>query len=116
MFTVDAPSPYGYKGADHRSVVNPVADLFALACTPVMLATPISGYSHWAANALGAPSTCIVPLPDSTAENMFCGRVDLYGKRLPVWRKSGRDGSDTTQLDVHLTGVDFSQRAQLDWL
>lgn len=116
VFTVDAPSPYGYKGVDHHSVVNPVADLFALACTPVMLATPISGYSHWAANVLGEPTTCIVPLPDATAENMLCGRVDLYGRRLPVWRKSGREGSDTTPIDVNLSGVDFSRRAQLDWL
>ncbi|OIR02824.1 hypothetical protein GALL_150320 [mine drainage metagenome] len=116
VFTVDAPSPYGYKGADHRSVVNPVADLFALACTPVMLATPISGYSHWAANVLGAPTTCIVPLPDATAENVLCGRVDLYSRRLPVWRNAGREGTDTTPLDANLVGVDFSQRAHLDWL
>ena len=116
VFTVDSPSPYGYKGADHRSVVNPVADLFALACTPVMLATPISGYSHWAANALGAATTCIVPLPDATAENVLCGRVDLYGERLPRWREAGRKGTDTTQLNANLASVDFSQYAQLDWL
>jgi hypothetical protein len=116
VFTVDAPSPYDYKGADHHSVVNPVADLFALACTPVMLATPISGYSHWAANVLGAPTSCLVPLPEATPENILCGRVDLYGRRLPVWRIAGREGMDTMQLDANLTGVDFSQRAQLDWL
>lgn len=116
VFTLDAPSPYGYKGADHHSVVNPVADLFALACTPVMLATPISGYSHWAANVLGAATTCIVPMESATAENVLSGRVNLYGKRLPVWRKAGREGTDTTKLDANLTGIDFSQRAQLDWL
>jgi hypothetical protein len=116
VFTVDAPSPYSYKGADHHSVVNPVADLFALACSPVMLATPISGYSHWAANVLGAPTTCIVPLPDATPENMLCGRVDLYGRRLPVWRRSGREGTNISPLDSNLTGVDFSQKAKLDWL
>lgn len=116
VFTVDAPSPYAYKGDDHRSEVNPVADLFALACTPVMLATPISGYSHWAANVLGAPTTCIVPLEHATVEQVLCGRVDLYGKRLPVWRKAGREGTDTTPLDADLTGVNFNQTARLDWL
>ncbi|MDO9206115.1 hypothetical protein [Methylotenera sp.] len=116
VFTINAPSPYGYKGADHHSEVNPVADLFALACTPVMLATPISGYSHWAANVLGAATTCIVPLENAIAENLLCGRVDLYGKRLPVWRKAGREGTDTTSLNVNLDGVDFSQGAQVDWL
>ncbi len=68
VFTLDVPSPYQYKGPDHHSSVNPVADLFALACCPVLLATPISGYSHWAANALGPPSTCIVPRPGATRD------------------------------------------------
>lgn len=116
VFTVDAPSPYGYKGADHQSAVNPVADLFALACTPVMLATPISGYSHWAANVLGPATTCIVPLENATVENVLCGRVDLYGRRLPVWRQAGREATDTLILDANLDGVDFSQSAQVDWL
>jgi hypothetical protein len=116
VFTVDAPSPYGYKGADHESAVNPVADLFALACTPVMLATPISGYSHWAANVLGNATTCIVPLENTTTEKLLCGRVDLYGKRLPVWRKAGREGVDTKTLDANFSGVDFSQFAQVGWL
>jgi hypothetical protein len=116
VFTVDAPSPYAYKGADHQSADNPVADLFALACTPVMLATPISGYSHWAANVLGAATTCIVPLEGATADNVLCGRVDLYGKRLSVWRNAGREGSDTQMLDADLSAIDFNKPAQLDWL
>jgi hypothetical protein len=116
VFTVDAPSPYGYKGIDHQSVVNPVADLFALACTPVMLATPLSGYSHWAANVLGSATTCIVPLENATNEKLLSGRVDLYGKRLPVWRKAGREGTDTKTLDANLSGIDFNQLARVDWL
>ena len=116
VFTVNAPSPYGYKGADHQSEVNPVADLFALACTPIMLATPISGYSHWAANVLGLPTTCIVPIENATEENVLCGKVELYGKRLPAWREAGREGSNITYLDAYLTNVDVSQTARLDWL
>ena len=116
VFTVDSPSPYGYKGIDHQSAVNPVADLFALACTPVMLATPISGYSHWAANVLGSATTCIVPLENATTKDALCGRVELYGKRLPAWRKSGREGTDTHPLDTSLSGVDLSQYAKVDWL
>jgi hypothetical protein len=116
VFTLDAASPYAYKGADHQSEVNPVADLFALACVPVMLATPVSGFSHWAANVLGAPTTCIVPIPGTTSQNPQAGRVELYGKRLPSWRKAGREAVDTTILDADLTGVDFSRSAMLDWL
>lgn len=116
IFTLDAVSPYTYKGTDHISRVNPVADLFALACTPVMLATPISGYSHWAANVLGAPTTCIVPIPGASPDEPLCGKVELYGRRLPVWRAAGREGTNTLRLSAELSEIDFGQRAQLDWL
>ena len=116
VFTLDAPSRYDYKGADHRSRVNPLADLFGLACCPLLIATPVSGFSHWAANALGAPTTCIVPLPGATPQMPGMGRVDLYGARLPRWRTAGRTGSDTTPLTPALTGIDLSRRAQVDWL
>jgi hypothetical protein len=76
-----------------------VADLFALACCPTILATPISGYSHWAANALGCS-----------------GVVRLYGRRLPVWRAAGRTGSDTLPLNENLDGIDFTPSAHTDWL
>ena len=114
-FTLDVKSPYGYKGPDHQSEVNPVADLFALACCPVLLATPISGYSHWAANVLGAPSSCIVPMPGATRETPLSGRVELYGARMPQWRAAGRTGSDTVPLDS-LAALDLSQSAHTDWL
>lgn len=116
VFTLDAVSPYTYKGADHLSRVNPVADLFALACTPVMLATPVSGYSHWAANVLGSPTVSIVPIPGATPDNPRCGKVELYGRRLPVWREAGREGTNTLQLSADLSEIDMGRKAQLDWL
>ena len=116
VFTLDVASPYAYKGSGHFSSINPIADLFALACTPIMLATPISGYSHWAANVLGEPCTCIVPIPGATPDNPKSGRVELYGKRLPVWRQAGNEGANTTLLSHELAEVDFNKRAQLDWL
>jgi len=116
VFTLDLPSPYAYKGPDHRSSVNPVADLFALACCPVLLATPISGYSHWAANALGPPSTCIVPRPGATRVAPLAGVIRLYGKRLPRWRAAGRTGSDTEHVSADLEGVALTQEANTSWL
>lgn len=115
-FTLDSDSPYTYKGDDHTSRINPVADLFALACTPVMLATPISGYSHWAANVLGGPTQCIVPLPGATRDNPRKGMLELYGKRLPRWRAAGRDGTDTVELTDDFEGVDLTRSANTDWL
>ncbi len=116
VLTLAVDSPYHYKGPDHESRVNPVADLFALACCPVMLATPISGYSHWAANVLGAASTCIVPLPGATRENPLKGAVRLYGNRLPRWRAAGRNGTDTTTISDVLENIDLTRSANTDWL
>jgi hypothetical protein len=96
--------------------VNPLADLFALACCPVILATPVSGYSHWAANALGAPSDCIVPLPGAMRADPRCGLVRLYGARLPRWRATARSGADTLPLSRDLAGVDFGRSADTSWL
>jgi hypothetical protein len=116
VFSLDVASPYAYKGTDHSSSINPVADLFALACTPILLATPISGYSHWAANVLGEPTTCIVPIPGATPDNPKSGKVEIYGQRLPTWRQAGREETNTTLLSPSLTEVDFNKRITLDWL
>ena len=116
VLTLDAPSHYGYKGKDHDSTVNPVADIFALACCPILLATPISGYSHWAANALGAPTDCLLPLPGATAENPSRGLVRIHGSRLPRWRAAGRAGSDVLPLDEGFADIDFGRGANVDWL
>jgi hypothetical protein len=115
IVTLNIPSPYGYKGPDHESAVNPVADLFALACCSVILATPISGYSHWAANVLGAPSTAIVPLPGATQQAPLMGALDLYGKRLPSWRAAGRTGSGVKPLS-NLDAIDLGGAANTEWL
>ena len=116
VLTLNIDSPYRYKGPDHESKVNPVADLFALACCPTILATPISGYSHWAANALGAASTCIVPLPGATREQALKGVVNIYGSRLPRWRAAGRKGTDTTAVSDAFEDVDFTRSVNTGWL
>jgi hypothetical protein len=114
--TLNLASHYHYKGEDHGSKVNPVADLFALACCPVILATPVSGYSHWAANALGPPSDCIVPLPGATREDPRRALVRLYGARLPRWSATARNGTDSVPLSADLSGLDLGRPAQSDWL
>ena len=116
VVSLDAPSHYAYKGSDHDSVVNPVADIFALACCPVLLATPISGYSHWAANALGMATDCLLPLPGATRDNPLRGLTRMYGARLPSWRAAGRTGSGMLPLGEHFADIDFSRSAHTDWL
>ncbi len=118
IITVPVQSHYTYKNKsnDHYSKVNPVADLFALACCPLVLATPISGYSHWAANVLGIPAPCIVPLPGASEANPLMGVVRLYGSRLPRWRAAGRTGSDVTPLGKHLEGINLERSVDVTWL
>lgn len=116
VFQLDLKSPYTYKGPDHASEVNPVADLFALACCPVLLATPVSGYSHWAANVMGSPSDSIVPISGCTSDNPQFGLVRMFGSRMPRWRESGRTGSDILPLGERWQGVDLSRPANLEWL
>jgi hypothetical protein len=116
LFSLDVPNPYGYKGSGHESHVHPVFDLFALACCPMILATPLSGYSHWAANVLGAPSSCLVPIPGMTRAEPAIGLLQLYGMRLPVWRAFGRQSRNTRRVSEELEGVDLSLPPNTDWL
>jgi len=116
--SLSVASPYGYKNKTHahRSAVNPVADLFALACCPMMLATPISGYSHWATNVLGIPATCLLPIPGATPDDPRAGIISMYGCRLPRWRAAGRTGNEIKLLDDNLSGVFPEAPADTSWL
>jgi len=116
LVEVPAVSPYTYKGADHASARHPVADLFALACCPILLATPISSFSHWAANVLGGPTVCLTPpLQTQRATPAIC-RVDVRGKLLPHWIATGRQGIGLQPVNAALDGVDLSGRASADWI
>jgi hypothetical protein len=114
--TLKVGSHYHYKGDAHGSKVNPVADLFALACCPLILATPLSGYSHWAANALGPPSNCIVPLPGATRDDPRRALVRMYGARLPRWRATARNGVASLPLSADFSGLDLGRPADTGWL
>lgn len=116
LVEVPAVSPYTHKGADHASVRHPVADLFALACCPVLLATPVSSFSHWAANVLGGPTVCLTPpLQTQRSAPTMC-RVDVGGKVLPHWLAAGRKGVGLEPVNGVLDGVDLSGRATTDWI
>jgi hypothetical protein len=116
VVSLDVENPYAYKGADHGSKVHPVADLFALACCPLILATPVSGYSHWAANVLGGPADCLVPLAGATRSAPKTGLLQLYGMRLPVWRAFGRNTRNTKVASERLEGINLARRASCEWL
>jgi hypothetical protein len=85
--TFEIPAPLSYRNArePHLSAGHPVADLFALACCNVILATPNSSFSHFAANALGGPAALLLPPAKTTVDAPAAGYVQIHGERLPLF-------------------------------
>ncbi|MDB6122355.1 MAG: hypothetical protein JWQ71_1348 [Pedosphaera sp.] len=115
VFELPTSSPYGYKGPDHDSKRHPMADLFALACCNVIVGSTCSTFSHYAANALGAPSTCLVPPPKTRRDDPQCGSLDLYGKGAYTWYKSCREGTNL-KLIAKQADLPEAKPVQFKWL
>lgn len=91
-------SPYTYKGPSHASSVDPVADLFALGCCRTILATPVSSFSHWAANVLGEPSIVLMPPPFTEKASPRMVQAHVSRQRLPAWLEASRKGVGTKEI------------------
>jgi hypothetical protein len=79
------------RRAGHAAEVHPADDLFALACCSVILATPMSSFSHWAAHVLGPASTAIIPAEGATAAQPGFRCLRLAGQRLRAWNRASKD-------------------------
>jgi hypothetical protein len=115
VFDLPTSSPYGYKGPDHDSKRHPVADLFALGCCGLIVASSCSTFSHYAANALGSSSACLIPPPQTTKGNPKGGVVELYGQGVNAWREACREGTNV-QLINRESDVPIPAPAQIDWM
>ncbi|MGB7542953.1 MAG: hypothetical protein WBM28_13190 [Burkholderiales bacterium] len=82
----------------HASSGHPVIDLFALACCSVLVASPTSTFSHWAANILGPEATCIIPPPVTSRVNPALSRVHLGKRVLLDWRDAAEQGYGATPV------------------
>lgn len=107
---------YGRIGDGHFSKTNPVADLFALACCPIIISTPMSTFCHYAANALGSPSLSIVPTPLTSKDSPGYAFCRLYGKRAPTWVKVVREGQDLHEIHSHREIPCPDYDCDVDWL
>ncbi len=92
VFGVNATSAYPFQREGHHARGHPVADLFALSRCSVLLATPRSTFSHYPANALGAPTTCLLPARQMSRQSTGFGVARMYGQRAPAWFRACRDG------------------------
>lgn len=115
LFEIETLSPY-QKGLGHKSLRHPAADLFALACCPVILATPVSSFSHYAAHALGSESICLFPPPLTRRDAPGIARVHLYGRPLRYWLGASRRGEGLEPVSPDLSGIALDMPANCDWI
>lgn len=115
-FELPTYSPYSYKGEDHRSTRHPVADLFALACCHMLIGTPFSTFSHYAANALGGPCHCILPPALVTPDNPLIGIANIYGERAPAWDRITRENYKFNLVKEAGDLPEIQNSCYLDWL
>lgn len=106
------PNPY-LQPEGHKSSTHPVADLAALACCPVILATPVSSFSHFAGNVFGKRALCITPPQQMTKATPAAVCIHTRGPLLDHWANACMHGANTP---ANLEKIDFSQPAQLGWL
>jgi hypothetical protein len=88
------------RRAGHESDVHPADDLFALACCSVILATPMSSFSHWAANVLGPPSAAIIPADGATVAQPGFRCLRLAGQRLRAWNRQSKSDAPSDDVDL----------------
>ena len=98
--TVSFPAPFGYQALlpGHRSEGHPVADLFGLACCTILIATPTSSFSHWAANLLGPRTRAILPPPRTARDQPGLGVAELRGSVVLDWRDAAEKGVGVAPL------------------
>lgn len=114
---VPLANPYANRASRfHRARTHPVADLFALACCPVVLATPVSSYSHYAVNVLGGNKLCLMPPSPMVKTAPKAVRVCVQGRLLQDWVDAALLGLACQPLPQSLAGIDFDQTARCDWL
>ena len=113
---VEVPVANPYRSDPrHRSARHPVADLFALACCPVILATPVSSFSHYAANVLGGESVCLLPPPRMSVGEPAVVRIRGHKRLLDHWVHACLHGKNEP-LAPSLEGIELDRRADFQWL
>ena len=108
-------SPYQCKGESHQSTSHPVVDLFTLACCSMIISTPMSTFSHYAANALGLPSISILPHVLMNKESPRFGFVTMYGKRAPEWVRVSKEGRGLAMVQNSVP-IPAPRETEVQWM
>jgi hypothetical protein len=100
VFDLPTSFPYTYKGPDHASRRHPAADLFALGCCSVIVGSPCSTFTHYAAHMLGEPSTVLVPPASRMVRQLPAfSQLSLYGRSAFDWYAACRQGAGLSAVD-----------------
>lgn len=116
LFQLAVMNPYMPKLEGHSAAAHPVADLFALACCEVVIATPLSSFSHIACNALGPSTTCLVPPQRMQAGETALCRLDMHGRLLSEWVRGFRHAATLPSLKSDIVQERPCPRAMTDWI
>jgi len=104
---------FGHDGDGHCSEVNPVEDLFSLACCPIIIGTPRSTFTHVPAHGLGAPSKVIVPPSKTRRDDPRYLVGSFWGRRVPFWI----DREFYTREDLAQDAIpELDYLVNVDWL
>jgi len=115
-FDLPTTFPYGYKGPSHGAKRHPAADLFALACCRVVIGSPCSTFSHYAADMLGEPTTLLVPPAEKMARSApSYRRLDLYGRGAHDYYAACRTGEGLVTV-ADPARLPVGRGAQLGWM
>jgi hypothetical protein len=116
VFDLPTSFPYAYKGPDHASRRHPTADLFALGCCSVIIGSPCSTFTHYAAHMLGEPSMVLVPPAHKMVRQQPAfSKLCLYGRSAFDWYAACRQGVGLAAVDDPRSAL-APGPARLDWM
>jgi hypothetical protein len=115
--TIEFPlrSVYKPQRPSHHAEGHLVAELFALACCNVIIATPKSSFSHLAANGFGEPSLAIIPPPQTSRDNIRYAVAELYGRSFPHWVAASNNGTGVKIVSDN-SDIPEPKHPRTDWL
>lgn len=115
ILTARTRDSYHQPGTDHIAQFHPVVDLFALACCSIVLGTPVSSFTHYAANLLGPPAQCLLPALQTSRDAPVVCQLDARGARHARWGEWCRSGARHVPLSADLREA-MLQPARVEWL
>ncbi|MBF0108337.1 MAG: hypothetical protein HQL76_04085 [Magnetococcales bacterium] len=109
-------NPYRPKRHGHQAQANPVRDLFALACCPIIIGTPMSSFTHYPANALGRETLVLLPVRRTSRSEPRMGYSLSFGQDFQTWMDTWNQGQGFHEVTSMAQLPDVCYDQSIDWL